>query len=172
MLNYSITTILITNMHKSLSSMPQESSLFTRHFDSSTTWRTMYSFQGDSSASLTQLRMEHEIIAWLSPSQWDFLLGVSSSPTIWSWLFCMECHSFIFTCGAWLEVVFEFEWEQPILVLEVNLISTPLDMHQNELNGDLPQIKIECDFIQTFDHIPNTHQTWKVTYAEQPNANQ
>ena len=116
MMNYWITTILITNMHKSLSSMPQESSLFTRHFDSSTTWRTMYSFQGNSSASLTQLRMEHEIIAWLSPSQWDFLLGVGSSPTVLSWLFCMECHSFIFTCGAWLEVVFEFEWEQPILL--------------------------------------------------------
>ena len=45
-------------------------------------------------------------------------------------------------------------------------------MHQNELNGDLPQIKIECDFIQTFEHIPSTHQTWKVSYAEQPNANQ
>ena len=38
--------------------------------------------------------------------------------------------------------------------------------------NDPPQTKTECDFIQTFEHIPKTYQTWKGMYAKRPNSNQ
>ena len=40
--------------------------------------------------------------------QWEFPSGVGPYDVLW--MFCIQCQQFLSTCGACLEVVFEFEW--------------------------------------------------------------
>jgi hypothetical protein len=46
-------------------------------------------------------------------AHWDFSMGIfigSWSPMILCWLFCVQHQESLSSCGAYLEVVFEFEW--------------------------------------------------------------
>jgi hypothetical protein len=80
------------------------------------------------------------------------------------WSLWIQNHWFLSTCGAYLEVVLEFEWKAAYSgSLRAKLISARLGMPEMSLTHNKLTQNVICSNLHTNSkHAPKTYQTWEV----------